>query len=57
MSQQQYQAHVQDEQRLQEEYEEWLTRQPFIRNKDDWFKAAEDATFFDTFMVKCYGRK
>ena len=57
MSQQQYQAHIQDEQRLQEEYEEWLMHQSFIRNKDDWFEAAEQATFFDTFMVECYGRK
>ena len=57
MSQQQYQAHIQDEQRLQEEYEEWLTHQSFIRNKDDCHKAVDNATFYDTFMVECYGRK
>lgn len=56
MNAQRLQTEVLDEQRLQEEYEEWLTQQSFIRNKDDWFKASEGATFFDDFMKARYAR-
>lgn len=44
----QFQAEVED--RLQREHEEWLFRQDFIHNKDDWIKYSESGSKFDEFM-------
>ena len=56
MNAQRFQVEVMNEERLMQEYEEWLYDQDFIGCKDDWFAAVDGATYYDDFIEERYGR-
>ena len=56
MSAQRFQVEVRNEERLMQEYEEWLYEQDFIGCKYDWFAAVDGATYYDDFIEERYGR-